>query len=91
MMRVVTSEFVTLEGVSEDPGGVEDSPIGDGLSATSAARRATAPPILGTRATLSEALRARSGSRSEISDGWGATAFIALDRNGATATSNEVT
>jgi hypothetical protein len=28
MMRVVTSGFVTLDRVSEDPGGVEDSPIG---------------------------------------------------------------
>ena len=73
MIRVVTSGFVTLDRVSEDPGGVEDSPIGGWAFGYE---------------------RGPEGDRykpSMISDGWGATAFIALDRNGATATSNEVT
>jgi hypothetical protein len=41
MGRIVVSEFVTLDGVIEDPGGSEKSPYGGWRSRSTGARRAT--------------------------------------------------
>jgi hypothetical protein len=39
--RIIVSEFVTLDGVMEDPGGSEGTPLEDGHSSSTAATQAT--------------------------------------------------
>jgi hypothetical protein len=42
MGTIVVTEFITLDGVVEDPDGGEGSPYGGGRSGSTAARTATA-------------------------------------------------